>query len=169
MAKVFSLGYTDTVIDGVTVLAFPRGLVNYGADWSVKNNGNGSEVTLIHSTGSDLSVPPEKIRYSYAPIANIFAGTGVEPTSFVPNRKGVSLLAQITQVWVITDDADPTYRVELPVSAHLVLKVPLSEYVTAARIEALNGRLMSGLYETGSLTTERFDKLIRGSLAPSDV
>jgi len=169
MAKVFSLGYTDTAIDGVTSLDFPRGLVNFGADWAIKGNGNGQELVLVHNTGSDLSVPPEKIRYSVSPVANIFAGTGVEATAYVPNRKGVSVLVQLTQVWIVTDDADPTYRVELPISCHLVLKVPLSEYVTGARLEAVVGRLVSGLFETGDLLTTRFDKLVRGSLVPSDV
>lgn len=168
MAKVVTLGYTDSAIPDVATLNFPRGLLNFGADWSVQNTGNGKELTIVNHT-SPLGTPPEKIRFSIADVANVFTGTPVEPSIYLPNKKGKSILAQLTECWVVTDDADATYRVELPISAHIVLKVPMSEYVTGARLEALVGRLISGLYETGSLTTSRFDGLVRGSLAPADV
>lgn len=168
MSKTVSLGYTDTAIGGVSSLDLPRGLLNFGADWAVVSNGNSKELTIVNKTGL-LGVPPEKLRYSISDVANIFNGTPVEPTSFVTNKKGKSLLAQISEVWTVTDTEDTTYHVDLPVSAHIVLKVPMSEFVTAARLEVLIGRLVSGLYETGLETTTRFDSLIRGSLAPSDL
>lgn len=168
MAKVVDLGYTDTALATPVELKLARPSINFAADWAIQQNNNGKQVAIVNRT-TPLGTVPEKFRFSIANVANVFTGTSVQPTIHVPNKRGVSLLAQLTECWVITDDEDASYRQELPISAHIVLKVPMSEFVTGARIEALIGRLVSGLYETGLDTTSRLDGLVRGSLAPIDV
>lgn len=167
MTKVVSLGYTDTPIEGVTELHFARGLVNYGADFRVKSNSPGKEVVLTNITSPVDR--PEKVRIGYSEVSNIYAGTGVEPSVLSPTKKGVQILAQVTEVISVTDDTDPDYRVDLPVSYHLVIKVPTSEYITGARVEAGVGRLLSGLFDTGVTTTTRLEAILRGALMPTGV
>lgn len=167
MAKVVSLGYTDTAIEGVSSLEYPRGLLNFGADFRVKAVNNGKEVVVTNLTSPVDR--PENIRLSYSEVANVYTGTGVDPSLFAPTKRGVSLLLQVTEIWAVTDDADADFRIDLPVSAHLVVKFPSSEYVTAARIEALVGRLLSGLYDTGVETTTRLAAILRGSLTPTEL
>lgn len=165
MAKVFSAGYTDTAISGVTELDFPRGLLNFEEDFRIKTVMNGKEVVVTNITSP--SDRPENLRMSYSEVANVYTGTGVEPSVFASTRKGVSILVQVTEIWSVTDDADADYRIDLPVSAHLVLKIPYSEYVTGARLQTLVGRLVSGLFDTGVTTTTRLEAILRGSLTPS--
>lgn len=167
MAKVVSLGYTDTAIPEVVALDFPRGLLNFGADFRIRSASNGREVVITNLT-SPID-RPENVRLAYSDVANIYTGTGIDPSVHAPTKRGISLLIQVTEIWSVTDDADADYRVDLPVSAHTVVKVPVSEYITAARFEAFLGRLMSCFYDTGVETTGRIDQLIRGSLTPSDV
>lgn len=167
MAKVKSTGYTDTPIEGVTSLNFTRGLLNFEKDFRVKSDTAGQEVII-----TNLTCPidrPEKIRLSYSDVANIYNGTGVEASVCSPTKRGVSILAQLTEVISITDSADPDYRIDLPVSYHLVIKVPTSDQLSAVDIQTGLGRLLSGLYNTGSLDTTRLEAILRGSLRPTSL
>jgi hypothetical protein len=166
MSKVTNVGYTDTAIAGVTSLAFARGLVNYKADFRAKSN-TPSEVVLTNLTSPVDR--PEKFRFSYSDVANVYSGTDVDPSVYAPSKKGVSVLCQVTETISITDSTDATFRIDLPISAHVVLKVPANEYLTADMLQTFMGRLVSGMYETGSLTTERIQALVRGSLLPADL
>jgi len=160
-------GYTDTPIDGVTELVFPRGLLNIKEDFRVKSNTSGKEVVLTNLT-SPID-RPELIRVAYTEVANIYNGTGIEPSVAAPTKRGVSVLAQVTDIISVTDSTDVDFRIDLPMSGHLVLKVPMSEYITATQVQTLVGRLVSSLYDTGVLTTSRLEAILRGSLVPSEV
>lgn len=166
MGKVVNVGYTDTPISGVTSLDLPRGLLNFAADWRVKTDTPG-EVVI-----SNLTSPvdrPERIRVSQADVSNVYTGTDIDPSVYAPSRRGTSVLCQLTETFSVTDTTDADYRVDLPVSVHLVIKVPNSEFLTTDMVQASIGRLVSGLYDTGSETTTRLAAILRGSLKPSDL
>lgn len=167
MAKTINRGYTDTLISGDPTLTFTRGKVNIKTDFRVKNNKDGKEVVITNLT-SPID-RPENFRFAYTDIANVYTGSGVDPSVAAPTKRGVSLLAQLTEVLSVTDSADPEYRIDLPMSAHLVIKVPSSEHVNAAEIVTLVGRLLSGLFDTGVSSTSRLESMLRGSLVPSEL
>lgn len=167
MAKVINRGYVDTPVEGVTALTFDRAILNIDKDFRVKSNKDGKEVLLTNIT-SPID-RPENIRIAYTDIANVYNGTGVDPSVSAPTKRGVSILAQVTDVLSVSDDTNSDYRVDLPVSAHLVLKVPASEFITAAEVKILLGRLLSSLFDTGSTSTSRLEAILRGSLVPAEL
>lgn len=167
MTTVVTKGYTDTPVEGVTALTLDRAVLNFAKDYRVKSNDAGKEVVL-----TNLSSPidrPEKIRIAYSEIANVYTGTGIDPSVSSPTKRGVSVLVQLTNVLTVTDSVDPSYRRDYPLSIHAVIKVPSSEFITADVIEENLGRLMSGLFDTGSIDTSRLESILRGSLVPSDL
>jgi hypothetical protein len=167
MTKVKSNGYTDTPVSGVTSLTFPRAVLNIGKDFRVKSNNAGKEVVLTNITSPVDR--PEKIRIAYTDVANVYAGTGIEPSVLAPTKRGVSVLAQVTDVLSVTDDTNPDYRIDLPVSYHVVIKVPQSEYISGTDIQTGLGRLLSSLFDTGVTTTSRLEAILRGALVPSEL
>lgn len=167
MAKIVSTGYTDTPIAGNPVLTFPRGPLNFGPDFRVKANNAGKEIILTNITSPVDR--PEKIRIGYSEVANVFSGSGVEPSVSAPTKRGTQILAQITEVISVTDDTDPDYRIDLPVSYHLVIKVPTSEYISGSIVATGLGRLLSSLFDTGVMTTTRLEAILRGALVPSEL
>jgi len=167
MSKVKSVGYTDTAIEGVTSLTFPRGLVNFGADFRVKSDKPGSEVVLTNLTSPVDR--PERIRVAYTDVSNVYAGSGIDPSVSAPTKRGVSILAQHTNVLSVSDSTDADYRLDLPISCHLVIKVPASEYITAEDVRVSLGRLLSSLFDTGATTDARLNAILRGSLIPADL
>lgn len=167
MTTKVTKGYTDTPINGVTALTFDRGLLNIGADFRVKSNDAGKEVVLTNLT-SPID-RPEKIRIAYSEVANVYTGTGIDPSVSSPTKKGVSVLVQLTNVLTVTDSVDASYRRDYPISIHAVIKAPSSEFITADVIEENLGRLLSGLFDTGSTSTSRLESILRGSLVPSEL
>ena len=167
MAKVKSTGYTDTAVEGVSALTFPRAVLNIGTDFRVKSDQPGKEVVLTNITSPVDR--PEKIRVAYTDIANVYLGTGIESSLLAPTKRGVSVLVQATEILSVTDDTDPDYRIDLPVSYHLVIKVPASEHINAADVQTGIGRLLSGLFDTGVATTSRLESILRGSLVPTEL
>lgn len=167
MAKTKSVGYTDTPVSGVSSLTFPRGILNFKEDFRIKENNSGKEIILTNITSPVDR--PERIRLAYNDVANIYSGTGIDASITAPTKRGVSILAQVTEVISVTDSTDADYRLDLPVSYHLVIKVPASEFISATDIQTGLGRLLSGLFDTGSTSTSRLEAIIRGSLTPSDL
>lgn len=167
MAKVINNGYTDTPVSGVSSLTFPRAVLNIQKDFRVKSNKDGKELVMTNITAPIDR--PENIRLAFTDIANIYNGTGIEPSVAAPTKRGVSVLAQVTDVVSVSDSADADFRVDLPMSAHLVLKVPASEYITPAMVQALIGRLLSSLFDTGSTTDSRLAAILRGSLVSTEL
>lgn len=167
MAKTIQKCYTDTSVEGVTALTFPRAVLNFGADYRLKSQTGTSEIILTNITSP--TDRPEEIRIGYTPVSNIYQGTSIEPSVAAPTKKGASILAKVTNVITVTDASAPDYRVDLPLSCHLVIKVPNSEFVTSEVVQEALGRLMSSLFDTGSTTTSRLDSILRGSLVPSDL
>jgi len=166
MAKQLNTGYTDTPISGVTALELNRGLLNFQADFRVKEE-SAKELIAVNLTSPVDRI--ERVKWAATEIANVYTGTPIDPSVMAPSRRGVSIVCQINETWSVTDTVDAAYRVDLPVQAHIVLKVPANENITSAQVEQLVGRLVSGLYDTGSETTTRLTSLLRGSLKPSDL
>lgn len=166
MSKVISTNYVDTPISGVTDLKLDRGKINYKADWRVKSQ-LADEAKLVNITSP---VPyPETLRFSVSDVADVYKNSGIETAAQGPTKRGKSILAQINENWTVTDSTDPSFMVALPIQAHLVLKVPNYDLVTPEMVIALVGRLVSGLYETGSTSPARLAAMLRGSILPSDL
>lgn len=164
MAIATSFGFNDTAIEGVSSLNFPRGLINM-TDWRKKTEKPGSEIVITNfKTPSDQ---PEKLRIGYTEVSNVYNGTGVDASYMAPSKRGIQLLVQDTAVLKVTDSVDPTFAYLLPISAHLVLKAPVSEHVTANDILTVVGRLLSGLFDTGAITSTQLEAYMRGALTPS--
>lgn len=163
MTREINQGFNDTPIDGVSSLNFPRGLVNFQADFREKTT-SPTEVVL-----TNLSSPidrPETIRLARTEVADVYKNTQIAPAVMAPSKRGVNLLAQVNETVLVTDSTDADFMQLLPISAHLVVKVPASEYIDASMVQTLLGRLISALYDTGSTDESRLAALLRGSLTP---
>lgn len=155
-------GYSDTPISGVSTLDFPRGLVNYPVDFRIMSESAG-EIKLTNLT-SPLD-RPEVVRVAHSIIPDVYKNSGISANVQPPSTKGVSILCQVTNVY--RDTTIAASPIDLPISAHIVIRVPAHSSVTAAVVEAHVGRLISSLYETGSTGTSRLESLLRGSLQPA--
>lgn len=164
MSKSTSFGYTDTADGGVTTKSFVRANLNWPTDFVITQDGE-SKALMVNKTSPLDQL--EKVRIESSNIADVYKGTSIDPTVYAPSRQGTSIVCQVTDILRVTESTDPTYQVDLPISAHIVLKVPLSTHVTADNVLAVAGRALSCLFNSNSDTSSRVTALLRGSMTPT--
>lgn len=164
MPKTTSFGFTDTAPTGGATKTLTRPNLNYAADFAKKED---SEKRCVITNLTAPYDQPETIRFEIADIKNIYNGTMIDPSVYATSKAGISLVCQVNDILRVTDSADSTYQVDLPISAHFVIKMPKSQYITASDIEKVVARCVASLYDTDSIGTSRIDALVRGSMAPS--
>lgn len=166
MALVLTHPYTDTPVSGVTSLSMPLSVLNFPKDFSVKSEQPGEVVLTNLTCPTDR---PERFRFAISEVADIYRGSAIDVNLYTPTRRGVSVVAALTEVLNISDDVVATYQAAIPVSAHIVLKLPNNALITGTEVKALVGRLCDSLFSTGVVDTARLDALMRGSLKPKGV
>lgn len=160
MAKTLNKGYVDTVSTTKNV-AIPT--LSWAVDYKTKVD-TPDEVVLTNVT-SPLD-RPETIRFGYTEVKDVYKNTSIDASVYAPTKRGVQLLAQINDVYSVTDSVDAEYRVDLPVQAHMVIKVPASEVITADVVKELVLRSVASFFNTADVTSEKIAAMIRGSLRP---
>lgn len=166
MAIIVNQNHTDTPVAGVTSLAFSRGILNYKADYCVMTDDPGEAIISNKTSPVDA---PERLRFAMSTVKDVYQNTEIDPGTYSPSKRGSQILVQLTEVWTKSDATNASFKINLPVTGHIVLKVPNDSDISADMIIAFLGRLVSGLYETGSLTNSRINALLRGSMIPADL
>lgn len=158
-----NVGYTDSITTPKE-LSIPD--LDYAKDFAVVTDEPGSLVLTNITSPIDQ---PEKIRWGYQNINNVYANSGIDPAYYAPSKRGISIVSQVSEVWKVgetTDTCGCPLPVYLPVEGHVVFKVPTHSAITENMVEAFLRRVMDTLYATGSVSPERIGKLMRGSLRP---
>jgi hypothetical protein len=160
MAKTLNKGYADSVVATKNV-AIPS--LSWGTDFKTKVDDPNEVIVTNVTCPLDR---PETIRFGYTEIADVYKNTSIDSSVYAPTKRGIQLLAQVNDVYTVTDSVDTQYRVDLPVQAHLVIKVPANELITADEVNKLIARAVSTFYATATVTSEKIAAMIRGSLRP---
>lgn len=165
MSKSLSFSYSDTAFGSPATLNFVRANTNYGVDWAEKVRKPGETVIVNVNSSNDR---PEKIRIAYSEVKDIYTNSGIDPAYYAPSRKGISLVSQITEVGRVTESIDGSF-VDLPISAHIVIKAPMHDLITPTVIETVVKRLLSSLYNDNATTITRLAELLKGAVTPPEV
>lgn len=166
MSKSTTFGYTDTADGGATTKTFTRSNLNHPVDFVPLDK---SEMSYKAANKTSPVDQQETLRVQASEIADVYKGTSIDPSAFAPSRKGLSIVAQVNDILRVTETTDATYQVDLPISAHIVVKVPLSANITAANVETVLGRALALFYNSNDVTTGRIGNLLRGAMNPAGV
>lgn len=154
-----NFGVTDTTVSGVTPATITIPTLNWGEDFAILQNNKAGNVKLVNvTTGVDQE---ETIRFAVSNVTDAYAGSNVPVEYQETNKKGISILAQVTEISKVTDSAgNPHY---IPQSMHLVYKGLMSAHLPVTDPDELLARLVASLYQDG---TSRFAKLLKGAIMP---
>lgn len=145
MSITLATGTMQTVLAATPrVIEAPAG--SKGA-YSVDDPGNAVVTNVVGALDQ-----PNTIRYSVNAVADVFKQSPVNPSPG-QNPAGVNILIQVNEVWKVTDtDLGERY---LPVSGHLVLKLPTDSAITATAVAELIDRVVGATVrgEAGTLET----------------
>lgn len=164
MSKITSFGYTDTAPAGGATKALTRPNLNYSVNFAKNEDSDRKAVITNRTSPIDQQ---ETFRFQLTDVSNIYTGTSVDPSVFATSKAGVSVVSQVNDILRVTDSVDPSYQVDLPMSVHMVIKMPKSQFITSANIETVVARCVASLYDTDSTGVSRIEALVRGSMLPS--
>jgi hypothetical protein len=166
MSLSLNTGYTDTALDPDEAQDFAMGKLNFTDNFVTKVNTPGNCVVTNVSSPMDR---PENIRYGYQEVQDVYKGSGIDPAYYGNSRKGVSVVAQLTEVQRVVDSEDASYIVDLPLSMHLVIKVPAHSLITPAVVYTMLGRLMAALHVEAGDDNTKLTALLKGALVPPEL
>jgi hypothetical protein len=163
MAKTLNKGYDTTNETSLVTAAVG---FDFSTDFRVKQD-QPNETKLVNTT-SPID-RPEQIRIAYSEVSDVYNNTSIDPSVYAASRKGVQILAQLSDVYSLTDSVDASYRVDLPVSAHIVIRIPACEHISSSDVLALVGRLNGCLYDNQVVNADRLQAMLRGALKPGSM
>lgn len=159
MAFTISPNWTPT--DVPVTLQDPKAIPwdNFGI---VKRKGD-NEFTLNNALAP--TDRPDRFRFASSAVQNVYESTGIDPAYWLPSHRGTSILCQLTDVYTAAD-ATSGISYYLPLSAHLVLKVPNTDILTLDDIETFLMRLIAGLSDSKGSLKSQLSRLLRGIITP---
>jgi hypothetical protein len=164
MSKTTSLGYTDTADAGSATRSYTRANLNWPVDFVPTEK---SDMKFQAANKTSPIDQLETVRVQASEVSDVYKGTSIDPSVYAPSRKGLSIVAQVNDILRVTDSVDAAFQLDLPISAHLVIKVPQSSYITADQIMAVAGRPLAALFDSNQLTSGRIANLLRGAVTPT--
>lgn len=163
MATSLNKGYEA---DG-TASSLATTVFHFPTVFAKRESSAGESVLVNTGTPTDRL---EIVKTAIKDVKNIYNGTGIIPGYQSPNQTGKQLLVQMNEVWSKVDSADSTFRQDLPVQCHLVIKLPNEALISEADVRELIGRLVGVLSESDGgvepTITSRLVALLRGALTP---
>lgn len=167
MSRIVDLHIADTAISGGPQNLTPvLPAINWRTDWAKTSDVSCSASLSYKPAPFDA---PQTVKFSVSRISNIYAGSPVDPSYQLPYKRGMSILCQVNLVATVTDSQDSTFRVDLPLSAHMVIKAPLSGLITVGNIRTVAERAMALIYEQGIVDDTRLTELLKESMLPEGV
>lgn len=108
---------------------------------------------------------PELIRVERQNVANVYSNTDIPRTLWATSTRGYSLVGQCNEIFRVTGSQGLTsFNIDLPVSAHWVLKVPATPYLGVSNYFDVLLRALSLAGTDG----ENLQKALRGATSPLD-
>lgn len=156
-----SSDYTDTVT-ATKSLALPD--LSYKVNFAKKEDLPGSaSITNATSTGM---TPSETIKFGQSTVTNIYTNTDVDAVSCSPSKRGVQVMAEITENYKAVNSVTGD-EIILPCKGRVVLRFPSMSCVNNALISDLFARTVSSALNTGMTDASRIVEIAKGSLLPS--
>lgn len=153
--------YTDTVT-ATKSLAIPD--LSYKVDYAKKEDEPAS-ASIVNTTSTGLS-SAESIKFGYSPVANIYTNTDVDAAAFAPSKRGVQVMAEITENYTAINSVTGD-EIILPCKGRVVLRFPSMSCVNDALIKDLLTRSVAAAFNTGLTDASRVIEMAKGSLLPS--
>lgn len=166
MAFTTSYGYTDSITTAKNVAIVD---LDYAKDFAVTKD-TADEVVITNTTSPVDQ--PETIRFGYQTVGNVYANTGIDPSMMAITKQGISLVAQVNDILRVTNNDENCCSpivYDLPIQAHVVIKVPKNQFVTADVALTAAKRAFSALFATGQVTSARLNAMLRDALKPSEM
>lgn len=164
MAKLVSLGYSDTAVAGNPVLSVTVPTVNWSEDMRLEDAVSDKLLVSNALAGAET---PEYFTFQKRTVKDIYSGpfgSMVGADLRLASRAGIQIFVGHQAILIETDDADPTHRKFVPVQFNVGAVLPLYSGVSNSALEGQLKRTLAGLYRQGVADANGIGDLRRGLL-----
>lgn len=163
---VLDNGFTRT---GMVAATIPATVYDYSGAFAIKSNKPGEQILTAKNAANDQ---PFTIRVAVQDIKDIYRNTPISPAFKSANPTGKAILVQSFQVIrkYLKDGStivDPTYRIDLPHGARIVMDLPNDGDYTDAMAAQLLADTAGAILDY--LGVVRIGDLRKGALTPRDL
>lgn len=151
MSRVLTFGPNGTPVEGVTALSFTLPPLNFEADFGLIEEGVGK---VIYTDLTSPQEQPSTLRIAQTSRANVYAGTSIDPSVYLANKRGTDTIVEVREIWADTESTDPSILGHAPVRCAITLTVPDSAIVTDEAVERLLARCVAAFYKQGEATPD---------------
>lgn len=153
MAKTTSFGPNGSPVGDpvITAITFPVAPINFLSDFREVEDGPGKVVY------TDVTAPqdqPSTVRIAQTVRPNVYAGSSIDSSVYLPNKKGTDTIIELREIWSVVDSTDASFLLQFPIRMALTMSLPDSAYVTADSVERLVARLVACLAAQGMDTPD---------------
>lgn len=135
--------------------------VNLAADFSSTMDKPGER----RLTNVKSPVPrPQTVRYAVTNVKNVYS-KGIDKAFQLQDKSGKSIVFGLTEMWSVTNDSipnDPGFIV--PVSGHMVLKLPTGIDIPADKFIEFATTVYGLVFDHGTKSDAKLNRLMRGSV-----
>lgn len=163
MAKQLTFGFTQ---EAAATRKIDVPTLALSTDYAVTKN---DQMDVYVSNLTSPTDQPETLRYGSKSIQNIYNNSGIDPSFYATSKRGLSIVSELFEVASITDTDDPSFRIDYPIQTHVVIKVPVSQYVNANDVLTILLRNVSMLFQQSNSTSTRISELMHGAMVPSEL
>lgn len=166
-----SITWVDTLPENE--LTSDTSIQTLSPDWAAFSKTDKSKGTDVIITS--LSAPlacPTTYRFQASAVNNVYTNSGVDPNFRGQTTRGVSFVVGIKH-GLVGSDSETGEQIILPLSSHIVVKVPANVEVNGDIILGSIERLLGGLDDTSILgatrrerVAKRINSILRGGLTP---
>lgn len=161
MTKEIAVGYTDSAISGFTSLAPSLPCINWPVDFR-QVSADSAELVLTNVTSPVDQA--ETFRFAQRKVSNVYAGTDIDPSAYLPNRQGTSTLIELRETWMETSTTDETYRKAIPVRVGISFTLPMYGNITAVQALGLVLRCAAAVFDYKTADSTGMVSILRGVL-----
>lgn len=148
MTRSVSTGLNNSPVGdpAITSLDFDIVPLNFEEDFRLLEESAGKNIY------ADITTPVDQLTtltIAQRAKANVYAGSSIDPNSFLDSKAGTDILIERREIWVESDSTDPTHHQFAPVRAALSLTIPTAASIDGSTIEDLISRLVASVAAQG--------------------
>lgn len=151
MSRSLAHGPNGTPVDGLSAVTYAIPPLNYDADFVAIEEGPGRVVYTDVTSAQDQ---PSTLRIAQQSRPNVYAGTSIDASAYLPNKKGTDTIVEVKETWSITESTDPTFLQQAPVRCAITLTLPTTAVMSYSDVQSLIGRAVAALFTQGEATAE---------------
>lgn len=160
MTKELVYGPNGTPVAGVTSLDLPLAVLNHEDFIPMVE----SATEAIYKDGTSPMDQDSVFRVAQRERANIYSGTSIDQSVFLPSRKGVDTVVELVETWAVTDSDDPAFLLQFPVRSAWTFTVPRYAMIGGQNLLDLAGRNLAFALPQGAVNATRLEEILRGGL-----